>query len=161
MYFYMHWGSVEDVHATAAVERAMVAIRRSQSRRALLKMGGATVDPTLFEVVDVVEEGGGAATVTSVADRLGVDQPRASRLVARAVEEGLVRRVADPSDGRRSTLALTDLGTEHAERVHAFRCEVFGTAMRAWPEHDRQEFARLLTDFVEALGQGHGKSDGF
>lgn len=99
----------------------------------------------------------GAPTVGSVADRLGVDQPRASRLVARDVEAGLVRRVADPVDGRRSTLELTGLGVEHAERVHAFRWEVFGTAVRDWPERDQWEFARLLTAFVEALGRRRSK----
>ncbi|MFF5208477.1 MarR family winged helix-turn-helix transcriptional regulator [Streptosporangium sp. NPDC000396] len=145
---------MEDLQAIAAVERAMVAIRRSQSRRAIQRIaGGAQMDPALFGVIDAVEEGPEAATVSSVADRMGVDQPRASRLVTRAVESGLVRRVADPEDGRRSTLELTDLGAEQAEQVHRFRREVFGTAMRGWPEHDQREFARLLTAFVEALGQ--------
>ncbi|MGC5014262.1 MarR family winged helix-turn-helix transcriptional regulator [Streptosporangium sp. DT93] len=152
---------MEDQQAVAAVERAMVEIRRSQTRRAVQRLAagaddgaGASVplDPALFGVIDAVEEGEGDVTVTSVADRLGVDQPRASRLVARAVGAGLVRRVADPADGRRSTLELTALGAGHAERVHRFRREVFGAAMRGWSEHDRREFARLLTAFVAELG---------
>ncbi|MFF3441640.1 MarR family winged helix-turn-helix transcriptional regulator [Streptosporangium sp. NPDC002721] len=53
-------------------------------------------------------------------------------MVARAVEAGLLRRVADPVDGRRSTLELTELGAGHAERVHRFRREVFDAAMRGW-----------------------------
>ncbi|MFI6512293.1 MarR family winged helix-turn-helix transcriptional regulator [Streptosporangium sp. NPDC050855] len=153
---------MEDEQAVAAVEQAMVEIRRSQTRRALQRLAAATgpgapvpLDPALFGVIDAVEEGEGAVTVTSVAGRLGVDQPRASRLVARAVEAGLVRRVADPDDGRRSTLELTALGAEHAERVHRFRREVFGAAMRGWPERDRREFARLLTAFVAELGARH------
>ncbi|MEU4833208.1 MarR family winged helix-turn-helix transcriptional regulator [Streptosporangium sp. NPDC023615] len=115
----------------------------------------ASLDPVLFGVIDAVEEREGGVTVTSVSDRLGVDQPRASRLVARAVDAGLVRGVADPADGRRSTLELTALGTEHAERVHRLRREVFGTAMRGRPERDRREFARLLTAFVAELGARH------
>ncbi|MFJ2028631.1 MarR family winged helix-turn-helix transcriptional regulator [Streptosporangium sp. NPDC087985] len=145
---------MEDQQAIAAVERAMVAIRRSQSRRAIQRIAGDTrLDPALFGVIDAVEEGPGAATVSSVADRMGVDQPRASRLVAKAVNAGLLRRVADPEDGRRSTLELTDLGVEQAEQVHRFRREVFGTAMRGWPEDDQREFARLLTSFVRVLGE--------
>lgn len=146
----MYHGVMEDIEPVAAVERAMVEIRRRQSRRALHRLGGETLDPALFGVIDAVEESPGA-TVTSLADRLGVDQPRASRLVARAVDAGLLRRIADPADGRRSTLELTELGVEQAEQVHRFRREMFGTAMRDWPEHDRQEFARLLTTFVDAL----------
>lgn len=156
MYSYIYSGRMEDSQAVAAVERAMVAIRRSQSRRAIQRLaGGGHPDPALFAVIDAVEEGPEAATVSSVADRMGVDQPRASRLVARAVDAGLLRRVADPADGRRSTLELTDLGVEQAAQVHRFRREVFGTAMRDWPEHDQREFARLLGDFVEALGRRH------
>ncbi|MEU7893226.1 MarR family transcriptional regulator [Nonomuraea sp. NPDC049152] len=137
----------------AAVERAMVEIRRRQSRRSLHRLGGGGLDPALFGVVDAVEEEPGA-TVTSIADRLGVDQPRASRLVARAVDEGLLRRVADPADGRRSTLELTELGVEQAEQVHRLRRQVFGDAMSEWSERDRREFARLLTAFVAALRPG-------
>ncbi|MER6824600.1 MarR family transcriptional regulator [Streptosporangium sp. NPDC000563] len=140
----------------AAVERAMVAIRRSQTRRALQRLAGdVELDPALFGVIDAVEEETEAATVTSVAGRMGVDQPRASRLVARAVEAGLVRRVADPADGRRSTLELTELGVGHAERVHRFRREIFDAAMRDWSERERKEFARLLTAFVAELGRRH------
>jgi hypothetical protein len=72
-----------------------------------------------------------------------------------ALMPSVLRRVADPADGRRSTLELTDLGAEHAERVHLFRRGVFGTAMRDWPEHDQREFARLLTAFVGELGRRH------
>jgi DNA-binding MarR family transcriptional regulator len=147
---------MKDVQAIASVERAMVAIRRSQTRRALQRLaGGTSIDPALFGVIDAVEEDPRAATVTSIADRMGIDQPRASRLVARAVEAGLLRRVADPADGRRSTLELTGQGAEQAEEVHLFRREVFGTAMRDWPEHDQREFARLLTAFVGELGRRH------
>lgn len=155
MYLYIYNRDMEDPQV-AAVERAMVAIRRSQTRRALQRSAGDDgFDPALFGVIDAVEEGAEAATVTSVAGRMGVDQPRASRLVARAVEAGLLRRVADPVDGRRSTLELTELGTGHAERVHRFRREVFDAAMRGWSEQERGEFARLLTAFVAELGRRH------
>ncbi|GAA4228201.1 DNA-binding MarR family transcriptional regulator [Streptosporangium album] len=148
---------MEESQAVAAVERAMVAIRRSQSRRAIQRLAGDTqLDPALFAVIDAVEEGPGAATVSAVADRMGIDQPRASRLVARAVEAGLLRRVADPADGRRSILELTGHGSEQTDQVHRFRREVFGAAMRGWPERDQREFARLLTAFVGALGRPAG-----
>lgn len=154
MYLYMYHCGMEDSQAVAAVERAMVAIRRSQSRRAIQRVaGGIQIDPALFGVIDAVEEGPEAPTVGSVADRMGIDQPRASRLVARAVDAGLLRRVADPEDGRRSSLELTGLGVEQADQVHRFRREIFGTAMRDWPEHDQREFARLLGAFVGALGR--------
>jgi DNA-binding MarR family transcriptional regulator len=152
-----------------AVERAMVAIRRSQNRRTLARLvaarqgatpgggrgttadgaGGAVAD--VLDVIEEAEETGGRATVTSVAAALSIDQPRASKLVAAAVAAGLVRREADQADGRRALLVRTPAGRRLSAEVHAFRRQVFGQAMADWPAADRAEFARLLARFVESL----------
>ena len=92
-----------------AVERAMVAIRRSQTRRAMSRVAdGPAIDPSVFGVLDAVDVLGRPATVSEVGAELGVDQPRASRLVARAVNDGLVARGVDQRDARR--------GVAHAHR---------------------------------------------
>ncbi|WMX44990.1 MarR family winged helix-turn-helix transcriptional regulator [Streptomyces roseicoloratus] len=147
----------EQQEAVVAVERAMVAIRRSQTRRALGRLaqadGGRAVDPTLFGVLDAVEGRDGSCSVGDVAAALGVDQPRASRLVLRAVEEGWVARRPDPSDARRALLALTADGQEQVDRTHRFRRQVFARAMADWPDADRVAFARLLTAFVDGFGR--------
>lgn len=148
----------EQREALTAVERAMVAIRRSQTRRSLGRLAppdgeGRPVDPTLFGVLDAVEDRDGACSVSDVAAALGVDQPRASRLVLRAAEEGWVTRAPDPADARRTLLALTAAGREQVDRTHRLRQEVFARAMADWPVADRVEFARLLTAFVEGFGR--------
>jgi DNA-binding MarR family transcriptional regulator len=152
-----------------AVERAMVAIRRSQNRRTLARLvaarqgarpgdgrrtatdgaGGAVAD--VLDVIEEAEEAGGQATVTSVAAALSIDQPRASKLVAATVAAGLVRREADQADGRRALLVRTPAGQRLSAEAHAFRREVFSEAMADWPAADRAEFARLLARFVESL----------
>ncbi|MEU4674231.1 MarR family winged helix-turn-helix transcriptional regulator [Amycolatopsis sp. NPDC023774] len=108
----------------ADVERAMIATRRSRQRRALTCIardpGRHVVDPVI-ELLDVVEDfadRGDAATVTSPATALGVDQPRASRLVARAVDQGDLHREADQSDGRRTVLALAPAGRARLDAPH-------------------------------------------
>lgn len=137
----------------AAVERAMVAMRRSQSRRALAHLArqgrDLGVEVGVFGVLDAVEEG--ARTVTEVARALTVDQPRASRLVAQAVRAGLVVREADQADGRRALLALTARGRALLERVHRFRRGMAERAMEDWSAADRAAFAELLPRFVEAF----------
>jgi DNA-binding MarR family transcriptional regulator len=142
----------EQDEAVAAVERAMVAIRRSQTRRSLGRMappkGERPIDPTLFGVLDVIEECARACSVTDVAAGLGVDQPRASRLVQRAAADGLVDRRADPADARRSLLTLTAEGQRQLDLVHRRRQQVFARTMAHWPDADRTAFARLLTAFV-------------
>lgn len=138
----------EDVEA---VEQAMVRIRRLQQRRTLARL--SQVDPSLTAVVDAIEQHPDQATVSSVAGALGVDQPRASRLVARAVDAGLVSRTADQLDGRRALLALTRRGTEHAARLHRFRQAMFAEAMAGWTPRQVSTFARLLTRFVDSYAE--------
>jgi len=153
------------------VERAMVAIRRSQNRRTLARLAaghqgarpggrqgtatdsaaGASAD--VLDIIEEAEEADRRATVTSVAAALNIDQPRASKLVAAAVAAGLVRREADQADGRRALLVRTPAGRRLSEQAHAFRRQVFGEAMAGWPAADRAEFARLLTRFVESLAE--------
>jgi len=154
---------VEDDDHVVAVERAMVAIRRSQSRRALSRLAerredvggadvvsGSTVD--VLDAIDAAEQAGAVATVSGIAATLNVDQPRASKLVAAAVEAGLVRREADQADGRRAPLVRTERGDALFEELHRFRRSVFATAMADWTDADRAAFARLLPRFVESLG---------
>lgn len=142
-----------------AIERAMLRIRRSVTRRELGKrMAGILEDDDLSQVfaVDAVDEAaedsGRGVSVGTVAERLGVDPSRASRLVARAVRAGYLARVASQDDGRRILLELTEAGRTLVEAMHAHRRAEFGQAMRDWPEHDRQEFARLLARFTCARG---------
>lgn len=150
------------------VERAMTAIRRSQSRRTLARLAAAP-DPALFELLDAVaqaEESGEPGTVTSLAERLGIDQPRTSRLVSRAVDRGLIRRVPDRADARRLLLLTTAGGRTHLDQARATRQEFFGRAMADWTDAERETFADLLTRFVAgfeqvtAAGPGWESGDG-
>lgn len=126
----------------------MIEIRRRQTRRALGK--GSAPDRQSFDVLDVIEADP-EPTVSAIAAALAVDQPRASKLVAAAVADGLVLRVADQHDGRRSVLVLTDRGREVLARAHEHRRTAFDSAMTGWTPRERTEFARLLTRFVEGM----------
>jgi DNA-binding MarR family transcriptional regulator len=138
----------------AAVERAMVLMRRSQSRRTLARRAGAvpTSGTEVLDVIEEAEERGEPATVTSVSMALSIDQPRASKLVATAVEAGLIRREADQRDGRRALLVRTPEGQRLSAEIHAFRRQAIDTAIESWPDDERAEFARLLTKFVTSFG---------
>ena len=141
----------------AAIEQAMVAMRRSWSRRSLQRRaaaagsvgaaGAGAAEAAAFQVLDAIESGG-PLTGNGVADALGVDQPRGSRLVARAVEAGLVRRGADPDDGRRSVLVLTPRGARVLAEGHRARRAAVEAALAGWPDEDRETFARLLRAYV-------------
>lgn len=139
------------VDPVAEVEAAMVAVRRRQARRTLAREAGAPDDSTQ-QVIDAIEAAGTEPIgVNGIAEALGVDQPRASKLVAAAVSAGLIRREADQLDGRRTNLVLTDEGRTRLTAVHTYRRDRFAAAMNDWPESDRATFATLLTRFVSAL----------
>ncbi|WP_206752043.1 MarR family winged helix-turn-helix transcriptional regulator [Kribbella antiqua] len=134
----------------AAVETAMITIRRRQTRRTFAVQAGGP-DP-VQEVLDAIEAAEpDALGVNGVAAALGVDQPRASKLVAAAVTAGLVRREADQQDGRRTTLVLTADGRRQLDWVHTYRRERFAAAMDGWTDDERQTFADLLTRFLTGL----------
>ena len=78
-------------------------------------LGGAA----RFRMLDALESG--ARTVSELADATGVDQPRASRLVADAAERGLLRRGVDPNDARRAVIELTEAGRAHLTDAHRSR----------------------------------------
>ncbi|UFR01362.1 MarR family winged helix-turn-helix transcriptional regulator [Streptomyces sp. Go40/10] len=142
-----------------AVERAMVRIRRRQSRGSLARptvqgMPQPVELPTL-SVIDAVDAGGGEhggdVTVGVVADRLAIDPSRASRIVADAVKSGYVRRVASQEDGRRSCLELTAAGREAVEAAHRTRQHFYAEVLGDWDPEEQAELARLLGKFVDSL----------
>ncbi|MFI6690131.1 MarR family winged helix-turn-helix transcriptional regulator [Streptomyces sp. NPDC050485] len=143
------------------VERAMVQLRRSMTRRTLARLTERTaipvLDPAVADVVDAVEEGpdgpGQEVTVGLVADRLGIDPSRASRMVSAAIKAGYLRRAASQADGRRIHLELTAAADELLAVVHRSRQELYSHLMRDWPEQDCAGFAGLLTKFTDELTQ--------
>ena len=159
----------------AALESSMVALRRMQRRRGLgrhadrrgLRRGRyGELPDSVLELVDLVDEeaaAGRSITITAAGELLGVDQPRASRLVAAALDAGLLRRVADQDDGRRSLLRLTSAGRRLLNTVHDFRRRTIDEATAEWSERDRRALARLLPRFVDdfaavVTGTGDGRS---
>jgi DNA-binding MarR family transcriptional regulator len=137
----------------------MVRIRRSQTKRTIGRLMqrelGTRFNMAHGFVVDALAETeggpGNEPSVGMVAEHLGVDPSRASRMVADAVRGGYVRRVASQVDGRRMGLELTGAGRKLLKTTSSFRRRVFSKAMASWPETDYAEFARLLTKFTEPL----------
>src|SRR5262249_44530591 len=117
---------------------------------------GRAVSIPVTEVLDVVEDNGDSGeqtTVTGLGHRLGIDQPRASKLAGQAIAAGLLRRVADQHDGRRSLLEITSGGRAYLDRVPKYRRGRFAAALSGWTDHARETFAALLTRFITALDQ--------
>lgn len=92
-------------------------------------------------------------SVSDVGAAIGVDQPRASRLIQQAVELGLVRREADPDDARRTRVALTDEGTSVIRGFRGQRREHLSQALADFTPDERADLARLLTKLAASWPQ--------
>ncbi|MBL3699027.1 MarR family transcriptional regulator [Leucobacter luti] len=89
-------------------------------------------------------------TVSELAERIGVDQPRASRLVQQSIERGFALREADPRDARRTLVRLTDAGLHAVRGFHGRQREDMSAALTALAPEERAELARLLTKLAAA-----------
>ncbi|WP_227529582.1 MarR family winged helix-turn-helix transcriptional regulator [Microbacterium tenebrionis] len=105
------------------------------------RMGGG---PALFRMLDALATASEPLSVSEIGEAIGVDQPRASRLVQQAVQRGLVQREADPEDARRTRIALTDDGRRIAKGMRGERRQVLSKALESFTEAEKAELARLL-----------------
>ncbi|MFE0689467.1 MarR family winged helix-turn-helix transcriptional regulator [Streptomyces sp. JH002] len=103
-------------------------------------------------VLNVIADAPGETTVGGLAAEMGVAQPVASRTVAACIEEGLLRRAASPSDGRRTVLELTEHGEAERSRFAAEQRKAFEEITVAWSPEERIQFARLLRRYGADAG---------
>lgn len=87
----------------------------------------------------------------ALAEVMHADPSTVSRHVTTLVEEGLVRRMADESDGRASTLHVTAGGREVLEQLRREREQHLGDVTGAWSEDELSSLTTLLERFLDDL----------
>lgn len=97
-----------------------------------------------MRLLEALMSAAGPLTVGEIAEAVGVDQPRASRLVQQAVDMGLAAREADPDDARRTRVAMTDVGRKAVSGFRDERRESVAAALKSFTNAERGELARLL-----------------
>ena len=100
----------------------------------------------------------GPLRVTDLAEVKQADPSTVSRQAAQLVKAGLVRREADPADGRASRLAITPAGESTCHRVKSARQALISEALRDWPADRIAAFADLFNDFNSSI-EAHLRSD--
>ncbi|WP_235522584.1 MULTISPECIES: MarR family winged helix-turn-helix transcriptional regulator [unclassified Plantibacter] len=105
-----------------------------------------------FRMLDALARDGasGGMGISALAEAIGVDQPRASRLVAEATKRGEVARAVDPNDGRRSVVQLSAAGRAVLQEAHRGRREAVTTALADFTPEEAAQFAAFLERFVAA-----------
>ena len=84
----------------------------------------------------------------ALAEQMHADPSTVSRHVAVLVDEGLVRRVADESDGRATRLVVTDAGHAALEQLGRDRTAFLQRVTADWDPTDLTAFSSLLGRFL-------------
>lgn len=101
-----------------------------------------------YRLLSTLDRLGDGASVSELATAIGVDQPRASRVVADCVDRGLVTRSTDPTDARRSVIALTDDGRAVIDERRRERRAAVEQALDGFTPAERAQLAELLARFL-------------
>ncbi|KPN17988.1 MULTISPECIES: MarR family winged helix-turn-helix transcriptional regulator [unclassified Arthrobacter] len=86
----------------------------------------------------------GPLRLTDVAAAIGVGKPSVSRQIVMLESLGLVRKQADPEDGRAQTISLTDSGSEQLMKAQRAREKHFRALLSSWDEEELQTLGVLL-----------------
>ncbi|RBY78157.1 MarR family transcriptional regulator [Geodermatophilus sp. TF02-6] len=87
----------------------------------------------------------------ALAELVHADPSTVSRHVAALIDQGLVRRVADETDGRASRLVVTDAGRTAVEQVRAEREAHLARVTADWSPTDLATFTRLFGRLLDDL----------
>jgi DNA-binding MarR family transcriptional regulator len=100
----------------------------------------------LFPLVRV-----GPLRQSALADLMHADPSTVSRHVAALVEQGLVRRVADESDGRASRLVVTDAGHDAVQALCRERESLFAQVTADWSAEDLATLTTLFGRLIDGI----------
>jgi DNA-binding MarR family transcriptional regulator len=101
------------------------------------------MEPSAYGLLTILAQEG-AMRLTDLAASVGVGKPSVSRQIGFLESIGLVRKEADPSDGRAQAILLTDKGAAQIHTVQAARKEDFHTRLAAWSETELRQLATLM-----------------
>jgi DNA-binding MarR family transcriptional regulator len=87
----------------------------------------------------------------ALADLVHADRSTVSRHVALLVEQGLVRRTADESDGRASYLVVTDAGRARLDELRAEREAYLAQVTAGWSDDELRTFTVLFERLLDGI----------
>jgi len=144
-------------HLDELLTRLHVARQRPSWRRRLLDGGDPVANVSTLRVLRAVENSGGGASISDVAEYMAVEHSTASRTVASVVAAGLLTKANATDDQRRCVLVLTDVGRTALATVTDRRREVVAETIADWPDADVDTLVTLLDRLTERFEQSAGR----
>ena len=126
--------------------------RMLASRRLLASLhpGAPTMTPTKLRALDVIGEEGGVR-VGELAERMGIDETTATRLVDRLEGAGVAERRGATGDRRVIVVGLTPAGVTLTRQVAQRRQRFLSDVLTALEREVRTELVRLNAKAAAAL----------
>lgn len=137
--------------ATERIEQQMtMLLRRVQRIHISTASGEIDLDRSAYGILCRLADEG-PQRLGLLASAFGLDPSTITRQVQALEKAELVQRSADPDDRRASILDLTEEGAVTLSHTRAFRRERLEEVLADWPDHDREELARLLTKVNDSI----------
>jgi len=93
----------------------------------------------------------GSASISALADELGLDASTMTRQVLALQADGHVERGVDAHDARRAVVSATEAGLAVLDTARQARSRFYGRVLADWTATDRERLASLLRRLNEAL----------
>lgn len=95
-----------------------------------------------------------ALTITGLSALLGIAQSSASELASRALESGLLRRTADPADGRRSLYSLTPKSHKLLHSRKREMDKIYAAVLAPLEPEEQQRLIAAFETIADLLSSG-------
>ena len=144
----------ETIGVVPAVDVTRLRVALARLSRRLRKHALAGLTPTQLAALATVERSG-PMRLGDLAAAEGIAPSTLTRLVTALEESGYVRRHADPSDARASTLAITSRGHDMLERLRTQTTLELAASLRLLTLAQRSALAEVLP-VLELLAEAPG-----
>lgn len=147
------------VAALMTVDRDTFQWRRAMLRgdglAAMLKRAGLPLELVEFQALLTVDrlraEPDAVVTVGTLAQDMGLDPSRASRLAGKLIAGGYLQRGVAQSDARKVVLVLTDLGLAALDEGRQHKWARYVEIFADWQDDEITTFTALLHRYVTAM----------
>ena len=129
----------------------MLTDRITNDAAEIYRLYGVDIRPKWFPVLYALSEGG-AKTITGIAREIGQTHPSVSNIVKEMAAGKLIREVADKTDKRRTTIALSPQGRKVCGMLTEV-CEDVATAVGEVSDATRHDLWRAIGEWEEQLAQ--------
>ncbi|CAM3099921.1 MarR family winged helix-turn-helix transcriptional regulator [Stackebrandtia soli] len=134
------------------IERALVRIRREQQRQRLHRKESAAPTPAnaaKYRALDALDAADGLS-ISQLAEAIGVDRPRASRIAAALIDDEFAARTHRDDDARVVVIHITEPGRTIVSRVRRTRLHNVEEALAEFTPEEAHTLASLLDRFITA-----------